>query len=219
MRYKLEKYALLLSILAFAFNTKGQDSKTFYVCSGTGFTLAASDTTFQGYDWDLVGGGANPIATTSSASLTAPTVSGTTYSTVQYTLSVLDSGGCWSDEDTFTIHVLPGIVATIAGNNGAYCTQNSISDTLTASVGTLTLPTGVAADQYAWTAGGSPTGTNSNTLAITSGTSAGSTIYAVTVTYSLPAGIGGSKLSDCSGTDNTTIVVGTPPTTPSISIQ
>lgn len=196
-----------------------QNANTFYVCSGTSFTMVPDDTTHDNYQWSEIGGSSNPIATTTNASVTAPTLGGTTYTLKQYTLSVQDSVGCWSEVDTFDVYVLPAIQVAISGNSGPYCANSSTSVTLTATVGSLTLPTGVAADQYAWTAAGSPTGSNSNQLTFSSGTSAGSTTYAVTVTYSLPGGNGGSKLSTCSGADNTSVVVTAAPTTPGISIQ
>lgn len=214
-------YTGVLCLLATAFfnNANAQADKTFYVCSGTSFTLVSGVTTHTDYEWDEIGGGSNPIATTTNASLTAPTLAGTTYSTKQYTLTVRDAAGCWSEKDTFTVYVLPAIQATISGNAGPYCANNSTSVTLTANVGSLTLPTGVAADQYAWTAGGSATGSNSSTLTFNSATSTGSTAYGVEVTYSLPSGIGGSKLSSCSGSGSTTVVVNAAPTTPTVTIQ
>lgn len=196
-----------------------QADKTFYVCSGTGFTLVPSVATHTDYEWSEIGGSSNPVATTQNVSITAPTVGGTVYDTKQYTLSVRDSAGCWSEADTFTVYVLPAIQASITGNSGPYCANSSTTDTLTASVGSLTLPPGVAADQYAWTAGGNSVGANSSTLAFASGTIPGNTTYGLTVTYSLPAGIGGEKLTTCSGTDITTVTVTAAPTTPTVGIQ
>lgn len=218
MRKSIQSGILCLVATAFISTANAQADKTFYVCSGTSFTLVAG-TAHSNYEWEEIGGSSNPIATTQNAGITAPTLGGTTYSTVQYTLSVRDSAGCWSEKDTFTVHVLPPIQASIAGNSGPYCANNATTDTLTASVGSLTLPAGVAADQFAWTAGGSGVGTNSSTLSFTSSTTAGSTVYAVAVTYSLPVGIGGEKLSTCSGSANTTVVVTAAPTTPTVTIQ
>lgn len=218
MRKSIKAGILCLVATAFINNANAQASKTFYVCSGTSFTLVAGGTHTL-YEWEEIGGSSNPIATTQNAAITAPTLGGTTYTTMQYTLTVRDSAGCWAEKDTFTVHILPAIQASVSGNSGPYCANNSTTDTLTATVGTLTLPAGVAADQYAWTAGGSSVGSNSNTLAFTSGTTPGSTVYEVEVTYSLPLGIGGEKLSTCSGTANTTVVVTAAPTTPTVTIQ
>lgn len=216
MRKIILSAALCLVAATFNNEANAQASKTFYVCSGTSFTLKSSVSTHTNYQWDEVGGAS--LGTDSTASITAPTLSGTTYDTKRYTLTVRDAAGCWSDKDTFTVHILPPIVATIAGNAGPYCANNATSVTLTANVATLTLPTGVSANQYAWTAGGSATGTNSNTLTFTTGTT-GSTTYNVAVTYSLPSGIGGSKLTSCNGSATSTVVVNTAPTTPTVTIQ
>ncbi len=219
MRNSIKSGLLCLIVTMFVLSANAQDTRTFYVCSGTSFTMVPNDSSFTDYEWAEIGGSSNPIATTQNATVTAPSIAGTSYQTVQYTLIVKDGAGCWSTVDTFTVHVLPAPQVTISGNSGPYCAGNSVSDTLTATVGTLTLPTGVSADQYAWTAGGSSVGTNSSTLIFTSGTSAGSTVYAVSVSYSLPGGIGGSKLTSCVALDNTTVVVNAAPTTPAISIQ
>lgn len=219
MKKTINLLVLTVCFLITANQLFAQNANTFYVCSGTNFTLVPSDTTFTDFEWNEIGGSSNPIATTKTSNITAPTLGGTTYSTKQYTLRVKDGTGCWSDVDTFTVNVLPAISVTMSGNSGPYCASSSTSVTLTATVGSLTLPTGVAADQYAWTAGGSGTGSNSSTLSISSGTTAGSTVYAVSVTYSLPGGNGGSKLTSCSGSANTTLVVNNVPTTPSVSIQ
>lgn len=220
MKMTIQKTALVLMLMiAAAGSAIAQNAKTFYVCSGTSFTMVPDDTTHDNYEWDEIGGGANPIATTTNASVTAPTLAGTTYSLVQYTLKVQDSVGCWSEEDTFNVYVLPPVQVAVSGNAGPYCANSSTSVTLTATVGGLTLPAGVAVDQFAWTAGGTPTGTNSDQLTFSSGTVAGSTTYEVTVTYSLPVLNGGSKLTTCSGVDNTSVVINAAPTTPGISIQ
>lgn len=220
MKKMIQKVTLSITLLVATVGLSfAQNANTFYVCSGTSFTMVPDDTTHDNYEWEEIGGSSNPIATTTNASVTAPTLGGTSFTLKQYTLKVLDSAGCWSEVDTFDVYILPEIQVAISGNGGPYCVNNSTSVTLTATVGSLTLPTGVAADQYAWTAGGSPTGTNSNQLTFSSGTSVGSTAYAVTVTYSLPSGNGGSKLSTCSGNDNTSVVVTATPTTPGISIQ
>lgn len=214
------KLAMFSLATACFFNTaSAQNTKTFYVCSGTSFTMVPSVTTHTNYEWSEVSGSSNPIATTQNATVTAPTIAGTTYTTKQYALTVRDAAGCWSDADTFTVYVLPPIQVSMSGNAGPYCANNPASVTLTATVGSLTLPAGVAADQYAWTAGGSATGSNSATLSFTSSSSVGSTTYAVSVSYSLPATRGGDKLTSCVASANTSVSVVGAPTTPSISIQ
>lgn len=207
---------LCLIATAFISTANAQADKTFYVCSGTTFTLASSVTTHTEYDWEEVGAGS--IGTDTSVSVLIPASGSTAYDTKQYTLTVKDGSGCWSEKDTFTVYVLPPIQASVSGNSGPYCADNNVSVTLTANIGTLTLPAGVAADQFAWTAGGSAVGTNSNQYSFTTGGS-GSTVYAVAVSYSLPSGIGGSKLSSCGGSANTTVVVNTAPATPTVTIQ
>lgn len=216
MRKSIQTGLLCLIATAFISNANAQANKTFYVCSGTSFSLVSGVTTHSDYDWQEIGG--SSVGTTSSVTIASPTLSGTTYDTKQYTLTVRDGSGCWSNVDTFTVYVLPPIQASITGNAGPYCANSATSVTLTANVGSLTLPAGVAADQFAWTAGGNATGTNNSQLSFTTGTS-GSTVYAVQVTYSLPAGIGGSKLGSCSGSANSTVVVNTAPTTPTVTIQ
>ncbi len=208
--------SLLLTATGFA-----QNAQTFYVCPSTGFTLRPQTTTFSGYEWTEVGSSA-PAVTTQDYTTTSPALAtATTYETKQYTLRVQDAAGCWSDPQTFTVHILPAIPVTIAGPSGTFCQNSSTNATITATVGTLTLPTGVAANQYQWTANGSNVGTNSSTYSHTTGSTAGATNINVVVSYSLPATIGGEKLSTCTGTAATavTITVNTPPTTPGISIQ
>jgi len=214
------KLAICSLATACIFNmASAQNTKTFYVCSGTSFTMVPAVTTHTNYEWSEVSGSTNPIATTQNATVTAPTIAGTTYATKQYALTVRDAAGCWSAADTFTVYVLPPIQVSVTGNAGPYCANNPTSVTLTASVGSLTLPAGVAADQYAWTAGGSATGSNSSSLTFTSSTTTGSTVYAVSVSYSLPATRGGDKLNACVASANTSVTVVGAPTTPSISIQ
>lgn len=204
---------LLVANVAFA-----QTTKTLYVCSNTAFTLVPQTTTFTDYEWSEIGGSSNPIATTQNLSLTSPTLPGTTFSTKKYTLKVKDGAGCWSEPDTFTVHILPPINVTVNGGTGSYCANNSTSLVLDAVVGSLTLPTGVAADQYAWTINGAAAGTNNSQLTTTTGNASGSFLYNVTVSYSLPATNGGSKLNTCQATNGVTVTINSAPTTPGVNI-
>lgn len=219
MRNNIKLALLSLATACFFNNAFAQNTKTFYVCSGTTFTMVPGVTTHTNYEWSEVSGSSNPIATTQNATVTAPTIAGTSYATKRYALTVRDAAGCWSDADTFTVYVLPAIQVSVNGNAGPYCANNPTSLTLSASVGSLTLPAGVAADQYAWTVNGSATGSNNSQLSITSASSVGTTAYQVSVSYSLPSTIGGQKLNSCISSASTTVTVVGAPTTPSISIQ
>ncbi len=218
MRFVNQLFAIAFATIVSVNICKAQDTKTFYLCSNTSFTLRPQVTTFTEYEWNEINGSSNPVSSLQDLGATSPTISGTSYTTTKYTLKVKNgTTGCWSEPDTFTVYTLPPISASITGAASGYCANNSIADTLQASVGSLTLPAGVTADVYEWVSNSVTLGTGS-TLALTTGTTAGTTNYSLKVSYHLPSTIGGSKLSSCNGTASASIIVVNAPTTPSISV-
>ena len=143
MRTSIKAGMLCLFATTIIATANAQNAKTFYVCSGTSFTMIPDDTTHTTYEWREVGG-TGILATSKTLPVTAPSLGGTTYTTKRYTLTIQDGTGCSSANDTFTVHVLPPVTVNITGNSGPYCSNNSQSVTLTANVGSLTLPAGAA---------------------------------------------------------------------------
>jgi len=218
MRSLHKFYTFTIALLLCTGIGYAQTSKTFYVCSNTTFTLTPQVTTFTDYEWTEVNNPTSPLAITQNLTQTAPTINNATYTSTKYTLRVKDGSGCWSDPDTFVVYTLPPVSVSVSGADPGYCANNSMNDTLHADVAALTLPAGVTADQYAWTLNNNPIGQNNAQLPIVTGNVVGTSTYAVTVTYSLPGVIGGSKLNSCNGTASVSIIVNTTPSTPSISI-
>ncbi|OJV53060.1 MAG: hypothetical protein BGO31_04720 [Bacteroidetes bacterium 43-16] len=187
---------------------------TFYVCSGTAFTLTPSVSTFSVYEWS---DGATVVQTGSSPNLvqTVTLSPATTAIAKTYTLRVQDGNGCWSAQATHTVYVLPALTASIAGAT-AICSNVTLNETLTASTNygalNLTAAPGLSYN-FTWTGGGTVSGTNNHLNQVTtSGT------YGVSVAYVLPTN-DGSKMTGCTGTASHTIITNTAPTTPSVTIQ
>lgn len=202
--------AAVLSLMSIASAMAG----TFYVCSGTAFTLTPGVSTFAVYEWS---DGSTVVQTGSSPNLvqTVTLSPATTAIAKTYNLRVQDANGCWSAQTSHTVYILPALTASIAGAT-AVCSNVTVNETLTASTnfGTLNLSAASGLNYaFTWTGGGTPSGSNNHLNQVTaSGT------YGVSVAYVLPTN-DGSKLSACNGTASHTITTNTAPTTPSVTIQ
>jgi len=136
--------------------------------------------------------------------------------------------GCYSPAGTYTVNILPKPAVTLSDVTN-YCADNPNSGaTLTATTNTLTLPSGVAANGFAWTldgtavtsGAGSATSTGEgqwqSVLTYTSPSNTTTVQYGVTVAYTLPEGytlIGGCT-SDAATADVTSYAT---PSAPSLN--
>ncbi len=210
-----------MSVLGAGFyqSAQAQSIREYYVCSGTSFTLQSASTA-DNYEWRVIGA-SSPFGTgQTTSSITAPTlVAGDNADTLKYEFRV-ETGGCWSDPDTFYVHVLPPLDVAISGGAGTYCTNNPQTLTLTASLATTpgALPNGVAADQYQWEIDGTPAGTSATQNYTTGATSSS---VKVTMGYSIPSTSAGDKLGGCdaASTTSVSITVTAAPTTPAVTLQ
>ena len=219
--FALSAVLTFCSTMAFA-----QSLQTYYVCSGTtySFTVTA-DASFDHYEWKDVTATPTPIGSDNAVlSLTAPTITDGVFTTRQYTLRVYKTAeSCYSDIVTYTVYVLPAPTVTL-NTIAAQCAGSVASLTLTATVGSLTLPANVTASAFSWKKDDvavTPANTT-NELAFSSANTAGSTTYSVSVAYAFagPAATnGGTKLASCVGTASQTILVNPKPATPAITFQ
>jgi len=189
----------VLSTIAFGVQAQGQ---TFYVAAESGFKLKGP-LGFDEYLW-AENNVTIPAATGSSLSVTALGAStvGNVAVSKTYTLKVKSNAGCWSDEGSYTIHILPKLVATTSGYTPPYCENLSQQITLTANINgasgatALTLVPNVSVG-YQWSvvAGAAPLGNaaivgNSNqvsALVMTPQNTLVDNEYKVIATYILPA--------------------------------
>lgn len=214
---KISTKSLLLLLACFitALPLFAQTSKTFYVCSGTSFNLKAANVTGLSYSWYASGSSTvldSDTTLTQTVTLADPLV----YEMKKYVLFVDSTNSCTSPGDTFTVFIMPQLVADIADPANSFCANElPITDTLTATVNVTSFPAGVSV-AYTWADG--PT-TASREIEIT-GT--GSTTFTVTPSYVLPATIGGEKLAACetgASVDAITITPSTPPTVPAVTLE
>jgi len=214
---KISTKSLLLFMVCFitALPLFAQTSKTFYVCSGTAFTLKAENITGLTYKWYASGSATvldSDTALTQTVTLADPIV----YEQKSYVLFVDSANSCTSEGDTFTVFIMPQLVADVADPANSFCANElPITDTLTATVNVTSFPPGVSVG-YTWADG--PT-TAAREIEITG---AGSTTFTVTPSYVLPAIIGGEKLAACesaASADAITITPSTPPTVPEVTLE
>lgn len=212
MKTILSKLTLGLAVALLTPAMASALTKTFYVCDGYNFTLNAASSSFDAYEW-YEAGNTTPVGTSASFSGSIALSTPTAAESRTYVYRVLE-GSCWSDYDTFVVNALPAITVEITDAN-TYCSNVAVSGDIVAELGALTgLPSGIAYT-YAWTLGGSATGSNSATLPV----SAAGT-YVVTVNYDLTAVTNdGFILDSCGGTDTHDITPATAPTAPVVTLQ
>ena len=214
---KISTKSLLLFMVCFitALPLFAQTSKTFYVCSGTSFTLKADNVTGLSYNW-YASGSSTVLDSDTSLTQTVTLADPLVYEEKKYVLFVDSTNSCTSQGDTFTVFIMPQLIADIADPANSFCANElPVTDTLTATVNITSFPSGVSVG-YTWADG--PT-TASREIVIT-GT--GGTTFTVTPSYVLPALIGGKKLSACesgSSVDAITITPSTPPTVPAVTLE
>lgn len=214
---KISIKSLLLFTVCFiaALPLFAQTSKTFYVCSGTSFTLKAENVTGLTYRW-YESGSATVLDSDTSLTQSVTLADPVTYEQKSYVLLVDSTNSCTSEGDTFIVFIMPQLEATIADPANSFCSNElPATDTLTASVNVTSFPTGVSV-AYTWADG--PT-TASREITISG---AGSTTFTVSPSYVLPALIGGEKLGDCetaAAADAVTITPSTPPTVPEVTLE
>lgn len=196
----------------------------FYVCSETEFVLVDAKNDFTVYEWLDPSNPTTPISTTASTPpLTAPATS--TPTTMVFELRV-EQGGCWSDPDSFIVHVLPPLQVEISGLDSEYC-DNSNPGTVTATA-TITniptgLPTGVTADQLEWfednvSVASGPISTN-NTHSVSIPALNVDKEVKVIASYTLPSGAQSKFDCDDASSDLVKVTLVPAPTTPAVIIQ
>jgi hypothetical protein len=155
-------YLLLTAIVIFMATEKmaaqsAMPNAVYYVCAEQGFKLSGP-TGYADYLWTvdntgMPGADSNNIQVTALGAVNV----GNSYVTRTYHLKVQNAGGCWSQEATYVVYVLPKIDVTVTGYTPPYCENLSHDITLNAKIngGTgssaLVLPTGVGV-KYTWLA-------------------------------------------------------------------
>jgi len=179
-------------------------SSTFYVCAGYGFKLTVP-VGYDEYEWASEGviiSGADsnelPVAAVSAEEI------GNTSIVKNYTLKVRNTEGCWSDEGSYSVNILPQLSVTTDGFMPPYCEHTPQDINLIALIngapGTsaLSLPAGVGV-AYEWSVisgafpdGNAAIGSGTATAIATVKTPASSEVandYKVRIYYTYPSGV------------------------------
>jgi len=127
----------------------------YYVCAEQGFKLSGP-AGYDHYQWSE-GNTGMPGADSGNIRVNAMGAAavGNSYVARTYHLKVQNNGGCWSDQATYVVYVMPKLQLSVSGYMPPYCENLSHDITLTAALnggaGTsaLTLPQGVSV-KYTW---------------------------------------------------------------------
>lgn len=209
------KSLLLTTALLLATTLSFAAIDSMYVCSGSEFTLRSALTPNINYSWERTVGG-TATSDTNSIVQTVTLADPDVFVMNEYVLTI-DSANSCSSYDTIRVIVLPALAPEITTPNASVCSNEAASVELTASVGTLTLPTGITVG-FTW--GGGATGTGSTTtVALPEGST---TDVGVTVTSAYASTLfvaGNNKLTGCYTDGTFTITRSAPPAIPVISFE
>lgn len=208
--------------------TPGSVSSPIYVWSITDGTT--TDTIDAGDPGIAFENGGGTLKVTGASSDLFVNSSTTAFREVTINVAIAEGEeGCYSPAGAYTVNILPKPAVTLSDVTN-YCADNPNSGaTLTATTtGTLTLPSGVAADGFAWTLDGAAVSSGvgaatspeagqwQSVLTYTSPSNTTTVQYGVTVAYTLPEGytlIGGCT-SDAATADVTSYAT---PSAPSLN--